>query len=450
MPSTSATPILLEHLKAQLELWSPTLPLGIGYSGGKDSGVLLWALSELVPSSQLQALHVDHGWRSQEERSDEAALVEAWCAARRVPLQNFGPPMENRFTEAGARDHRYACFQSFLNTHQESPIFLAHHADDQAETVLMRLLKGRSWQGLAGMAPRRGSYLRPFLALRAALLAQVAEEQKIPFHEDSTNPQVFPTRNFLRHSIFPLLEERFPRAVDSLNDFSKIWPQAEMLVKPESFWRLSGSGGTVLLKDWDHWSEIERQAQLLAVATAVEGSPRLSRRFLEIAAQKGHQTPVQGGGWAWSRSAVAVHWERVVHLPLKEYFILAEKGNWYDLGLYRMCWSKTMEKKADAAVLALPNVDPEQVLVWRSIAPGMVFSSADDLNWSRKKRQRRLGNVNQTRCAMVLQQGLLRAVIDPLEQRVLWTESLPGKLNKSGIFVTLESVTSKKRSEYER
>lgn len=445
MRSTNATRILLDTVTSSLDLWVSTSPWGVAYSGGRDSAVLLWALARLSSPERLTALHVDHGWRSDAERQEEKAVVTAWCRSLGVSLRTYPPPVSVSKTEAAARAHRFACFQSFLSEFPSSPVFLAHHADDQAETVLMRLLKGRSWQGLQGMAPRRGAYLRPLLGLRSSLLAEVAALERIPFHQDSSNTDLHFSRNHLRHTVFPEMVRGFPGAVEALNEFASAWSQVSPDGALDERWTIAGSKATVATAVWDGWNRLERQAQLMAAAREMAGTCRFGRRFLETVTRPGRTGRGQGAGWSWSRKGLEVRWERVVLPSSKEYFILAERGKEYELETYRMRWTATAAESMDDGGIFVEGPDPLQPIVWRSAFPGMQFSSLGEPDWGKERRRKRLGSLEPSRCALILQGGLLRAAVDPMENRVLWNETGVGKLHKTGIFVKLIG-----RSDYER
>lgn len=439
MRSTSAT-LLLNAVRASVILEPPPFPWGVGYSGGRDSAILLWALVQCTDPGNLVALHVDHGWRSGEERAKEGTVVADWCSRLGVSLLSYPPPLEMASNEAEARRHRYSCFQAFLSDHPESPVFLAHHADDQAETVLMRMLKGRSWQGLAGMPARRGPFRRPFLGLRATVLAEVAEGLTVPIHQDSTNSNHQYSRNFLRHRVFPLLVERFPRAVEALNDFAEVWSQVAPPGALDPGWETDALGGVVPCRIWDGWSPLYRQSQLLAVANPFAGSS-WRRRFLEELAVEGRTAPAQGGGWAWSRSGTSVRWKKIVHKPSEEYFVLANPGVEYELGSHRVSWTPGAREGA----VFVTGVDPALPLIWRSAVAGMRFASLDDPDWGKQKRRHRLGSLKPERCALVVQEHKIVAALDPQTNRVLWIETGSEKLHKTGIFVKLIA-----RSDYER
>ena len=433
MPSTSAN--ILETLGAFLAVDPPPKPWGVAYSGGRDSAVLLWALARVAGPGAVVALHVDHGWRPATERMAEIELVEHWCRDLGVTLRRFSPPAVPIDSEASARQYRYGCFQTFLTDFPGSPVFLAHHADDQAETIFLRLVQGRSWQGLGGMAPRRDRYLRPFLGLRRSLLAQVALENAIPFHEDSTNTGLRPARNYLRQRVFPLLEQRFPRMVASLGDFGRLWATLAPGPTADPDWKPVARGFRIEAARWDLWPPLVRQAQLLSLASKLRPGVRVSRRFLEAVVENGRSRGARGAGWLWSRAGGMVTWRQVVQDFPKEYLISPEGPGSWDLGTYTLTWDPQ-----EPGALEVPGVDPSLPWLWRSAVPGMRWVSAEG-EWDRSKRRHRLGALDPARCALVFQAGLLCAVVDPSVSRVVWADSRGGKLHKSRIFVTLRSVT---------
>jgi tRNA(Ile)-lysidine synthetase-like protein len=433
VPSTSAT--VLEVLRAFLANDAPPKPWGVAYSGGRDSGVLLWALAQVGGPGAVVALHVDHGWRPRDERQAETALVGSWCRQLGVALRQFPPPLVPVTTEVSARQYRYRCFQSFLSEFPASRVFLGHHADDQAETIFLRLVQGRSWQGLGGMAPRRDRYLRPFLGLRRSILSQVAISEDIPFHEDSTNQGDRPARNYLRQRVFPLLEDRFPRVVEALGDFGRVWNSVSPDPSADPLWQPQTGGFRIDAAIWDQWSPLVRQAQLLALVSKLGPGGRISRRFLEAVVEEGRSRSARGAGWHWSRSEGSVLWRQVAQGCPKEYLILANGPGTWDLGTYTLNWAPGNQGEFE-----VPGVDPTLPWTWRSAVPGMRWISAEG-EWDRSQRRHRLGALGPDRCALVCQGGLLCAVVDPSVPRVVWTDSPGGKLHKSGIFVTLRSVT---------
>jgi tRNA(Ile)-lysidine synthase len=196
-------------LKARL---GPGARLCLGYSGGLDSSVLLHLLADLRHELgfDLTALHVHNGL---------SRHADAWAECCRLACERLGVPLVVRRVEVvvdadglegAARAARYRAFAEQDTDH----IVLAHHRDDQAETLLFRLLRGAGAHGLAAMADERaagtGSIRRPLLAIARETLQAYAAGHCIDHVEDDSNADVALSRNWLRHAVFPLLEQRFP------------------------------------------------------------------------------------------------------------------------------------------------------------------------------------------------------------------------------------------------
>ena len=208
--------------------------LVVAYSGGPDSTALLHAALTLWPE-QVTALHVNHGLRP------EAALwarhCERCCRAWRVPLRTLGVRVENRGQglEAAAREARYACFEGELG--RADVLLLGQHRDDQAETVLLRLLRGAGPEGLAGM-PRqralgRARLIRPFLSLPRATLEDYNSAHHLALVRDPGNADVRHDRVFLRREILPQLAARWPACAERLASAADLLrEQGELLAVP--------------------------------------------------------------------------------------------------------------------------------------------------------------------------------------------------------------------------
>ena len=180
----------------------------VAVSGGPDSVALLHALTCLRPDHGLTlvACHVDHGLRAEAGRDaglvrDLAARLGCPAVVERVVVR-YRP---GRSPEAAARAARYAALERAARESGATRIALGHTADDQAETVLMRLVQGAGPRGLAGIPVRRGRLVRPLLDVdRAAVLAHLALHD-LPSVEDATNQDVKLLRNRIRHEVLPLL-----------------------------------------------------------------------------------------------------------------------------------------------------------------------------------------------------------------------------------------------------
>ena len=199
----------------------PEAPLVVGFSGGLDSTALLHALaaSTAARAQGLRALHVHHGLHP--DADAWAEHCERICAGLDLPLRVLRVQVDHadgRGPEGAARAARLAAFRAALDA--DDVLALAHHRDDQAETILMRLLRGAGGDGLAAM--RRRSRLgtlhlwRPLLDLPRAALRDYAMANALRWIEDPSNADARYDRNFLRHRVLPLLAERWPHASRNL------------------------------------------------------------------------------------------------------------------------------------------------------------------------------------------------------------------------------------------
>lgn len=187
--------------------------LCVGYSGGRDSTVLLHALNQRYPGRVL-ALHLNHGLHSQAASAEQHC--REFCREQGIELLSSRPgsalSSDGQGVEAAARAARYAWFERILQV--DDLLLLAHHQDDQAETLLLRLLRGAGPDGLAAMPARRAvgraTLLRPYLALPAATLAAYADAHALSWFDDPSNESQALDRNYLRHRVMPLLAARWP------------------------------------------------------------------------------------------------------------------------------------------------------------------------------------------------------------------------------------------------
>jgi tRNA(Ile)-lysidine synthase len=219
---TMRTPRLVRQVAAALSSSFPTprpLPLGVAVSGGPDSVALLGALVTLAREQHLSltVLHVNHGLR--QEVDEEQRLVETLCGRWRLPclVETLIPPAKLSAKLSGievwARAERYRFFQTTCETLGLPAVALAHTLDDQAETVLFRLLRGSARRGLAGMPPVRALgqawILRPLLDCTRQEVMEYLHSQQLPYAVDPSNADWKYSRNKIRHRLLPLLEQEF-------------------------------------------------------------------------------------------------------------------------------------------------------------------------------------------------------------------------------------------------
>ncbi|QJR11752.1 tRNA(Ile)-lysidine synthase [Usitatibacter rugosus] len=219
----SPSEALLRSLRAHV---APGTPVCAGLSGGLDSVVLLHLLATQREAHgfELSALHVHHGLSPNADRW--ASACEQLCETLRVPLSIERVHVERDSgtgLEAAAREARYGAYARA----SASVIALAHHLDDQAETVLLQLLRGTGLRGAAGMPEWRAlpgttaSLWRPLLSVTRSELESYAKTQGLTWIEDESNASTAFDRNFLRLQVAPLLEGRFPGWKQAISRFSR-------------------------------------------------------------------------------------------------------------------------------------------------------------------------------------------------------------------------------------
>jgi tRNA(Ile)-lysidine synthase len=208
-------------LRQAKQLWEPGTPLVVGVSGGVDS-MALYALLRRIESqwpARLHPVHVNHQLRS--SAGAEAQWLQEYIAERFRDSLMVVPvdvrPAVGESVEMAARSARYRA----LLTQAEalgptSRVVVAHHRDDQAETVLMRILTGTGVRGLAAMRPVNGVVLRPLLQVSRADLRQYVLAQHIRWLEDASNTDTHMLRNRIRHEIMPVLETVNPNVATAL------------------------------------------------------------------------------------------------------------------------------------------------------------------------------------------------------------------------------------------
>ena len=184
-------------------------------SGGADSMALLWAMYLLKDTYELKlsAAHFNHGLRGEESDAD-AKFVQEFCESYDIPfhLGSGNVVSGHKGLEAAARDARYGFLQSL-----PGKIATAHTADDNAETVLMHLIRGTGLKGLGGIAPVRGSVIRPMLSVTREEVLAFLQEYAIPYRTDSSNETDAFLRNRLRHYVMPLLTKENPSLAENLS-----------------------------------------------------------------------------------------------------------------------------------------------------------------------------------------------------------------------------------------
>ena len=211
---------------ANLARWLADFPAArrywVAYSGGRDSHVLLALLHELQRQQpvELAAVHVNHGLHA--DAGQWAQHCMAVCRDYGVPCEVLSPHVMlggGVSPEAAAREARYAAFASVMQP--GDGLLLAHHQDDQAETLLLQLLRGAGVKGTAAMpvqSPFAAGWVgRPLLGTSRAAIADYAQRHRLQWIDDPSNDNRDFDRNFLRHEVLPVLQSRWPAAAVSLS-----------------------------------------------------------------------------------------------------------------------------------------------------------------------------------------------------------------------------------------
>ena len=224
-------------LNSALDTWHQSIEsapqLLVAVSGGLDSMLLLTLLAERVNPERLTAVHINHG--ISENADNWQAQVAQYCqqlgvalVSEKVTLMNSGEGLE-----AEARNARYAVFEGLLE--HNGLLFLGHHADDQVETVLYRLMRGAGAKGLSGMPNKRvlgkGYLVRPFLDCAKSTLENEAQLRNLAWIEDESNEDNRFDRNYLRNAVIPQISQRWPEYTQSIKRTAERSSESDQLAK---------------------------------------------------------------------------------------------------------------------------------------------------------------------------------------------------------------------------
>lgn len=228
----------------QYKMVNPGEKVLVAVSGGVDSVTLLFVLRRLPLSLRLHVFHLNHGLRPEAEAEKE--LVVKVCGEWGLPCRVEEIQLEKRARGASlqerARRERYRLLAEAAQATGATKIALGHQADDQVETVLMRFLTGAGPEGLSGIPPVRGPYIRPLLAVSREEILAYAREHSLPWLEDASNRETDYFRNRIRHCLLPLLLREYqPGLAKRLQETAVIFREWE---------EYTGALVEKTLKDW--------------------------------------------------------------------------------------------------------------------------------------------------------------------------------------------------------
>lgn len=261
--------------------------LVVALSGGLDSVVLLNLAIFVHGREQVSAIHVNHGLQANARDMEHLCRQACDRLGVRLNVHRLERPAaeQNLAVEEWARNGRYGIFRNTLEAGEL--LLMAHHADDQAETVLFRLLRGSGPRGLAGIPVRRplgkGTLYRPLLPFSRADLEALANQHSLAWVEDPSNEDQRFDRNFLRHGIMPLLRKRWPSLSRRLEHTARACSESALLADRLADLQLSTLGNE------DGTLDLDRFAGLVLAE-----QKNLLRRWVEI---RGFQLPAVGN---WS------------------------------------------------------------------------------------------------------------------------------------------------------
>lgn len=228
---------VLNYIKKN-NLIKPGEVIGVACSGGVDSICLLHYLNSIKNEldCEVVAVNVDHGIRANSALDTE--FVMQFCKQNGIRAYKFkGEAVkvskeEGLTLEQAARKVRYGVFETLISRGLADKIALAHHQQDQAETVLLNILRGAGLNGARGMEPMRdGIYIRPFLATPKEEILQYMDENGLEFVQDETNADTTFSRNYIRNIVMPTLRKKFKGVDKNIVSFASICAQDDNYIK---------------------------------------------------------------------------------------------------------------------------------------------------------------------------------------------------------------------------
>ncbi len=319
---------LLTRFMAEAEeagWWRPGVTAAAAVSGGPDSMALLhllWQMSKEKPMNVIAA-HVNHRFRAAESAA-EAEMVAGACRSWGIPLETAVMDLPAYIEETGmnaqaaAREKRYAFLKQTAAAHGAELLLLGHHADDQAETVLMRILRGTGVGGLAGIPFRRQEenleLIRPLLRITKKELLLYCRRNGVPYAVDSSNFSRKYFRNAVRLDLIPELKKINPRLEEALIRLADLAAADDDCLEKEAaglFESLTIRAGEGFLVDRRRFAalHVALQRRLIKLILKYSSGPWLSLEYRQIEelleAMADERKAVNridiGGGWTFSR-----------------------------------------------------------------------------------------------------------------------------------------------------
>ncbi|MBK9571329.1 MAG: tRNA lysidine(34) synthetase TilS [Rhodoferax sp.] len=313
---------MAESFDQAIAVFSPALPLAVGYSGGADSTALLQACAEKWPG-RVVAIHVHHGLQA---AADGFELhCRGFCDRLGVPLQVLrvdAVHAPGQSPEDAARRARYQAFRAAALEENDSlaikSVAIAHHADDQVETLMLALSRGAGLPGLSAM-PRQWqrdgiAYHRPLLAVPGSELRTWLKQRGTSFVEDPSNAHERFTRNRIRARLLPTLEAVFPQFRDTFARSAAHAAQAQQILDQVAAEDLAPLASSLVIGKLQQLTR-ERQANALRqwfrqVCQTTPSAAQLNELLDQLAActTRGHQINIKVGCGHVERRRGELHW----------------------------------------------------------------------------------------------------------------------------------------------
>lgn len=213
--------------------------IAVGVSGGADSMLLLMALLEKQKEIgfYLKAVHINHHLRGLESDRD-SEFVRSFCENHSIDYVicdvdvNELRTLKKKGVEESARIARFDAIFNEMKLEKLNKLFLAHHANDQAETILMHIFRGAGISGASGIRANELIY-RPFMNLKKSEILEICKENNIEYITDSTNAENIYTRNYMRNVVIPAIEKVYPNAVEMICSFGERCDEIQTFIESQ-------------------------------------------------------------------------------------------------------------------------------------------------------------------------------------------------------------------------
>ena len=212
--------------------------LAICCSGGADSMALLFCAQKIFDN--LLVLHVQHDMRPIEQASADARLVATYCEANNLEFKLLHANLRNKGQNLGEQQYRQERYQQITQECRAQGYdcaATAHHADDQLETLIMKVCRGSGMRGLSGIAEsvtkNKINFVRPLLHIDKTDVYEICAQKQLPYNEDATNTDNTYLRNKVRHQVVPLLREINSQVAKNANKIAKTSSDAQNLIEQQ-------------------------------------------------------------------------------------------------------------------------------------------------------------------------------------------------------------------------